>query len=126
MKKAFYLGKTFIGSIALVVLMAQCSEDEIVTSESMGKDQSTYMVATTAEVASISVSGLYTEIVEEVACASCTYIVGERETIIDGNALGFKPGSIICLKKSLKYPALEFANMEGSEAAAITIGYCAE
>ena len=126
MKKAIKTAKTFLMSTAIVLTMVQCSEEEIVAEEAVTEDMTTEIASASADVASISVSGLYTEIKGDVQCSTCTYVVAPGETTVDGNELGFKPGSVICLKKSLKYPAIEFVNMEGSESSPIVIGYCAD
>lgn len=118
--------KTLVMSAAIVLTMAQCSEEEIVAQESTTEDIATQIASETAEVGSLSVSGLYTEIQGDVTCSACTYIVDPKETTVDGNALGFKPGSVICLRKALKYSSVDFVNMEGTEDNPIIIGYCAE
>jgi hypothetical protein len=125
-KKAFKTTKTLFLSAAIVFTMVQCSEEEIVAEQTITEDLTTEIASETADVASISVSGLYTEIKGDVPCASCTYVVGTGETTVDGQELGFKPGNVICLKKALKYSSLDFVNMEGTEESPITIGYCAE
>ena len=47
-------------------------------------------------------------------CASCTYIVGENVTIVDGAVLGLKPGSVIGLDARIKYSNLIFRNLVGT------------
>jgi hypothetical protein len=124
--KALKSIKTLVMSTAIVLTMVQCSEDEIVADATLAEDATTQMTAESAEVGSLSVSGLYTEIQGDVPCASCTYLVDPKETSVDGQELGFKPGSIICLRKALKYSSVDFVNMEGTEENPIIIGYCAE
>jgi hypothetical protein len=111
---------------AIVLTMVQCSEEEIISQESASADLATEITSEGAEVGSLSVSGLYTEIQGDVECSTCTYIVDPKETTVDGNELGFKPGSVICLRKALKYSSVDFVNMEGTADSAIVIGYCAE
>jgi hypothetical protein len=118
--------KTLIYSTAVVLTMVQCSEEEIVAQESIPEDIATHITAESAEVGSLSVSGLYTEVQGDVTCATCTYIVDPKETTVDGTDLGFKPGSVICLRKAVKYKSVDFVNMEGTEENPIIIGYCAE
>ena len=125
-EKAINAAKMFLLSSALVLTLVQCSEEEIVAEQTVAEDMTTEITSETADVASISVSGVYTEIQGDVPCNTCTYVVDPGETTIDGNELGFKPGNVICLKKALKYSALDFVNMEGTEANPIVIGYCAE
>jgi hypothetical protein len=124
--KALKTLKTLLMSTAIVLTMVQCSEEEIVADASLSEDATTQMTAETADVGSLSVSGIYTEIQGDVACASCTYVVDPKETTVDGKELGFKPGSIICLRKALKYTSVDFVNMEGTEENPLIIGYCAE
>jgi hypothetical protein len=124
--KAIRLGKTVVTSAALVLTMVQCSEEQIVQPKIAADEQATYAASEAANIASISVSGLYTEIVDNVQCGICSYVVAENESLIDGKALGLRAGSVICLNKSVKYPALEFVNMEGAANSPITIGYCSE
>jgi hypothetical protein len=59
-------------------------------------------------------------------CKTCTYIVSENEEVIDGQALGFKPGNIICLNKGIEYGNLEFVNFEGSVESPIIIATIGE
>lgn len=125
-KELFKTVKTLVLAGAIVLMMVQCSEDEIMTKETIAEDITIEATSASADVASISVAGLYTEIKGDVQCGTCTYVVDPAKTTVDGAELGFKPGNVICLKKSMKYAALEFMNMEGSEANPIVIGYCSE
>lgn len=125
-KEVIKSAKTLFLSTAIIFTMVQCSEEEIIAEDTITADIATEITSESADVASISVAGLYTEIKGDVECSTCTYIVDPRETTVDGNELGLKPGAVICLKKSLKYAALDFVNMEGTEASPIVIGYCAE
>lgn len=118
--------KTLMLATAIVLTMAQCSEEEIVAQEAIGEDVTTEMSSITAEVGSLSVSGLYTEVQGDVECASCTYVVDPNETTVDGNGLGLKPGSVVCIRKALKYGSIDFVNMEGTAESPIVIGYCGE
>lgn len=118
--------KTVIYSTAVVLTLVQCSEEQIIAQELTSEDVATQMMAESAEVGSLSVSGLYTEVTGDVACATCSYFVDPKETTVDGIELGFKPGSVICLRKALKYGSVDFVNMEGTEGNPIIIGYCAE
>jgi hypothetical protein len=105
--------------------LTQCSEDEIISEESITEDMVTTATSTTDDVASISVTGLFTEFSEDIQCATCTYIVGPSDKVVDGKELGLQAGSVICLKKSVKYAAVEFVNLEGTQESPIKIGYCA-
>ncbi|HEY0656529.1 MAG TPA: hypothetical protein VGD65_25525 [Chryseosolibacter sp.] len=110
----------------VILTMAKCSEEEIIVDELAVEEPSTYMASEAAEVGSLSVSGVYTEVQGDVPCATCSYIVDPTEATVDGNELGLKPGSVVCLRKSLKYSSVDFINMEGTENSPIIIGYCAE
>lgn len=118
--------KAIFFSAAIMLTLVQCSEEEIVAEQNIDEDMTTEMMSESVDVASISVAGVYTEIKGDVACSSCTYVVAPAETTIDGKELGFKPGSVICLKKAWQYSSVDFVNMEGTEANPIVIGYCAE
>lgn len=124
--KMFQVTRTITLSLAVVFSLSQCSEEEILADQPVTEDTATAMASETADVASISVAGVYTEITGDVNCATCTYVVGTGETTVDGKELGFKSGSVICLRKTLKYSAIDFVNMEGTEENPIVIGYCAE
>jgi hypothetical protein len=114
-------------STAVLFGMIQCSEEQIITENSVSANAVASGGETDAiEVGSISVSGVYTEVAGDVECSTCTYIIDPSERTVDGLELGLKPGSIVCLNKKLSYPAIEFNNMEGSKENPIIIGYCAD
>lgn len=118
--------KALLVATTIIFTMVQCADEEIVVQETLADDINTYANAEVVEVGSLSVSGLYTEIEGDVVCATCSYLVDPKETTVDGKVIGLKPGSVVCLRKSLKYGALDFINMEGTEEEPIVIGYCAE
>lgn len=57
-------------------------------------------------------------------CASCTYVVPARTHVIDGLALGLKPGSVIGLSSSIAYGHLLFKNIVGTADNPIIIKNC--
>lgn len=118
--------KSIFFSTAIVLTLVQCSEEEIVAEESIVEDMTTEIMSEAVNVASISVEGVYTEVQGDVSCNTCTYVVAPAETTVDGKELGLKPGSVICLRKSLQYSSVDFVNLEGTEENPIVIGYCAE
>ena len=59
-----------------------------------------------------------------VDCSTCTYIVPDRTHVIDGVALGLKPGDIICLNAATSYKNLLFKNITGSAEQPIVIKNC--
>ena len=56
----------------------------------------------------------------------CTYTVpvSTNTVTVDGNALGLKPGAVICLKGGATYKNIIFKNIRGSATAPITIKNC--
>ena len=60
-------------------------------------------------------------IVPDMDCSDCTYVVPADSTIIDGNILGLKPGSIIGLNSAITYGSLEFRNIVGTKEQPIII-----
>lgn len=57
-------------------------------------------------------------------CLSCTYVVPDRTHVIDGIALGLKPGAVICLNSAIAYKNLLFKNIIGSPEQPIIIKNC--
>lgn len=57
-------------------------------------------------------------------CSSCTYVVPAGIKIIDGLALGLKPGSVIGLDARIKYSSLTFRNIVGTLENPIIIKNC--
>lgn len=101
MTKAF----TFI----LVGLFFQCSEEDLLLTSS------DTISATSADgTTSTSTTG----------DCGCTYTVPVTAYRIDAQALGLKPGAVICLKAGVAYKQLVFKNVRGTAAAPITIKNC--
>ena len=57
-------------------------------------------------------------------CSTCTYVVPDRTHVIDGAALGLKPGSVICLNAAIAYKNLLFRNIIGTADQPIVIKNC--
>jgi hypothetical protein len=57
-------------------------------------------------------------------CSTCTYVVPDRTHVIDGLALGLKPGAVICLNAATPYKNLLFRNITGTAEQPITITNC--
>jgi hypothetical protein len=99
-----------VNVILLVTLIAsglffRCSEDESINPQ----------VNSTTARAVISPS----------VCSTCTYVVPETAGIVDGAALGLKPGDVICLSAALKYTkSITFKNIVGSSDQPIIITNC--
>jgi hypothetical protein len=122
----FKAAKVLSLTSALFLGMTQCSEEQIINEQQVAEDMVTEATSSTTDVASISVSGLFTEFAGEIECSTCSYMVDANEKVVDGKALGLKAGSVICLKKAVKYASVEFVNLEGSQQNPIVIGYCAK
>lgn len=58
------------------------------------------------------------------ACGTCTYVIPESTTIVDGNLLELVPGNVICLDSRIKYGNLIFRNLRGSRENPIIIRNC--
>jgi hypothetical protein len=119
--------KLFALAVSVFFLSSCSTEEEIIApAEATAVEETATTAANEPEIASFTVSGVYTEITENTDCATCTYVVSENTTTIDGKELGFAPGSVICLDKSLRYKSLEFVNLEGTAESPITISYCSK
>lgn len=57
-------------------------------------------------------------------CSECTYIVPDRTHVVDGLALGLKPGARICLNAATVYKNLLFKNIIGTPEQPIVIKNC--
>jgi hypothetical protein len=103
------LSRTFLLPLILVLIFAQCSEDEIIVRES--SEASDPVISANATASAWD-------------CATCTYVVPANKYTIDGKVLGFKPGDVICLSSGVVYSYLTFANIVGSETNPIIITNC--
>lgn len=124
--KSQSLVRTLLFSCVAVCLLASCQDEEIVTTPT---DVATEVTADEngnleTNVTSLTVMGENTVFAQSVECSTCTYVVAKNTDLIDGKALGLKPGSVICLNKGIKYGELSFVNLQGTEENPITIGNC--
>jgi hypothetical protein len=111
--------------VASMFFLSNCStEDEIIAPKAASEEIASANTNEELEIASFTLSGVYTEVTESIDCATCTYIVPANATVVDGKELAFTPGTVICLDKALKYQSLEFNNMEGTAESPIIISYC--
>ena len=119
-------GFMFIVYFALVA----CSDQEEILNETEVAEPAKEIVSTVSEeeveVASFTISGLHTNIVGEVDCASCTYSVPDDVKQVDGAELGIKAGSVICISKGRRLGEIEFVNLIGTASDPISIAICAE
>lgn len=118
--------RTTMFVFAAVCLLASCQDEQI---QPQPLEQSTEIKTDEdgnleSNITSLTIMGENTVFLESVACATCTYVVSKDTDVIDGNVLGLKPGSVICLDKRLKYGELTFLNLAGTEENPITIGNC--
>lgn len=100
---------TRAASFALLCLLFQCAEDEI-------------LLTATESASTLETSGSTSATTLE-ACG-CTYTVPASAYRVDAKALGLKPGAVICLKAGTAYKQLVFKNVRGTAAAPITIRNC--
>ena len=127
MMKTYRKAHTVIKSAAFVMaslfFLASCQDEEFAE---VSEDATTAAAAASTEsnIASLTITGTNTFFTQDVDCSTCTYVVAENATVIDGAALGLKPGSVICLDAAVRYGSLEFVNVDGTEEAPITIGNC--
>lgn len=99
------------GALLLVSLsiFTRCADEALLTET----------VVTTTDVAPPTTS------VSTVAeCSACTYVVPDKTHVIDGAALGLRPGSIIGLSASINYRNLLFKNIVGTADNPIIIRNC--
>lgn len=88
-------------------VLTQCSEEEIVVTP-VASDPTISATATTS------------------TDCGCTYTVpvSTNTVVVDGQALGIKPGAVICLKGGATYKNIIFKNIRGSALAPVTIRNC--
>lgn len=112
--------KSALLAVCAVALLAQCSEEEIAPQQSLQVEST--LPATAATTGSMTISGSFTTYEDIADCKTCTFVVPQNATIIDGKELGIKPGAVICLDKAEQYRDIEFVNLEGTEKHPIKIG----
>jgi hypothetical protein len=107
-----------IAPLLLLSLLLQCSEDESI-------------LTTEQSIPDVDISATSTTTTSPTSCASCTYVVPGNVTpgnyntvVVDGKALGLKPGAVICLSAANKYRKIHFINIVGTATTPITITNC--
>lgn len=121
--------KQVVLSATVVLLLAQCAEEEQLLAPPVPQDATTEASAVTpaeTSVSSLTISGIYTVVNENADCSTCTFIVPADTKLVDGAAMNIKPGSVICLDKALTYGLLEFENLTGTPDKPIVITYCSK
>jgi hypothetical protein len=108
--KQYFLKRTSVAATILVplLLLTQCSED--------------VMLDTNLQSVT-NLEGLVTNS-QTSDCSTCTYVVPAKTHVIDGIALGLKPGSVIGLSASIQYNNLVFRNINGTYENPIIIRNC--
>ncbi len=97
-----------------VVALAQCSEKDVAPGQELPLAES---------AGSMTISGVYTTYEEIKDCKTCTFVVSENTTIVDGEELGLEAGAIICLDRAKQYGDIEFVNLVGTEKLPVLIGH---
>ncbi len=108
-KKKINLIQTAI--LILSSILFQCS-DELVTPLDVTADTTLNAAATT------SIAALAT-------CSTCTYVVPATAGIVDGAALGLKPGDVVCFSAAIQYTkSITLKNLVGTATSPITVTNC--
>lgn len=99
--------------VFVACLTIACQDDEFTE---VAHQAQTEITASTPEpeLGSLTVIGENTEFKTGVDCKTCTFVIDENTTLIDGETLGLKAGSILCLKSGIKYGDLTFINLNGT------------
>lgn len=95
-------------SFIVLCLFSQCSEEDL-------------LLTSAKDLSVASTSGTTTTATGD---CGCTYTVPASAYRIDAQALGLKPGAVICLKAGVAYKNLVFKNVRGTAAAPIIIKNC--
>ena len=124
--KTSLFGKSLLPALALFAF-TQCTDDSTLQSEAKQSATESEVVTTSAEedlpVASLTIDGVHTVLSSKTNCKKCAYIVPANATVVDGKALGIKPGEAICLDEAIKYGHLQLINLEGQPDKPITVAY---
>jgi hypothetical protein len=94
--------------------LTHCADEDVITPNKPVAAAEAVSSAETGVPLSLSISGIHTFSATPVDCKTCKYVVASNETIVDGAALGIKPGDIICLDAAKKYSSVEFTNISGT------------
>lgn len=116
--------KKGIAIVFVMISMISCSEETLVENPVQVEAMPSAEFVEEADVASLTVSGIFTEVSADVDCGSCTYKVPDTVRTVDGTELELKPGSVICVNAGRRLGEIEFVNMIGTENAPIIIGTC--
>ncbi|HYC86640.1 MAG TPA: hypothetical protein VEB86_15515 [Chryseosolibacter sp.] len=131
-KKVVPALKKVLFAATAVFSLTQCTQDEALTPAIVKAAQPEVSISAASAASSISsltISGIHTAFESGTDCKTCTYIVPEGTTTVDGKEIGLQPGNIICLNTAFQYGALELTNIEGTEQEPIvikTVGPAAE
>ena len=114
-------------AVGLVFTAASCTtQDDFVKPTETPSVPAASAATEATSVASLTVTGEFTEFRDQNECSTCSYVVPEDATVVDGAKLGIKPGSVICLNKAFKYNAVEFVNVTGTSENPVIIANCGE
>lgn len=103
--------KTII-TLAFLLVALRCADDQMLV-EAEGRIESHEQNSTST----ISATSM-------LDCSSCNYVVPEGLSVIDGQALGLSPGSVIGLDANIAYKGLSFLNLLGTPESPIVIKNC--
>ena len=92
-------------AFAIYCTLIQCSEEELLEAPTTTNSDPTITAASIAD-------------------CGCTYVVPANTYLVDGQALGLKPGNVICLTSGASYKNIVFRNIKGTATAPITIKNC--
>src|SRR3954466_8551462 len=98
MRKFTHLLLAKLCLFATLAFFSQCSDDEIL--KDIEDDPATHAASLTD--------------------CGCTYTVPSNTYLVDGAALGIKPGAVICLKAGNTYKNIVFRNIKGTSTLPIT------
>lgn len=105
--------RTIVLTVAAGWLTTACQENEF---DEIANNAKTEITASeqVAGPTSLTVVGENTIFVSGVDCKTCTFVVAEGATEVDGAELGLSAGSIICLKSGINYGDITFVNLNGT------------
>ncbi|HYF66829.1 MAG TPA: hypothetical protein VD884_01775 [Ohtaekwangia sp.] len=105
--------------------LTQCTEQEDIKPAAPAVEETANVTPATGQepALSLTIDGIHTVLSSTTDCKSCTYIVPENATVVDGKELGIKPGQAICLKENGLYGNLKLINLEGKADEPIIIAY---
>lgn len=120
--KTIFSAKNFLLAAVAVFLLSSCGDQDMAAvSREVAVSEA---AASGPNAQSLTITGENTNFAADLDCATCTYVVPANAKLVDGEVLGLKPGSVICLDAALKYGNLDFVNLKGTSDQQITIGNC--